>query len=369
MKKQVIFFWLAIALGATISNAQNIDSIRYILDSTYASSPFFGNVLITKNHKVIFEKSYGFADAQNKIPLTNENSFQVASISKQFTAYGIMILKSKGFLDYDTLVCKYIPAFPYKTITVRHLLTHTSGLPNFWDDIRPNLDTTISNGNKEVLEYLIRHELPLQFEAGTKFQYADIGYDFLASIIEHISGLSYQEFMYQNIFKPLKMKSTFAYMVTDIRRIENKNLAIGHTFENGKFSYAHLQTKYNFVSYLGDFYGDGSVVSTANDLAIWDKALDECKLLPCNIQNESIIEPIFNGKTIYARTNPNISYGFGWFIKNTPSGKLVYHSGGHPGNSHLMCRLLDKEITFIFLSNSETSNLKSLRNRILQLLD
>lgn len=368
MKKLPFLLSLLFVFEITLSNAQNIDSIQYIVDSTYSSSPFFGNILIIKNDKILFEKSYGYADAVNKKPLTNKNSFQVASISKQFTAYGIMLLKSKGLLDYDSSVCKYIPAFPYKNISVRHLLTHTSGLPNFWDDIRPNMDTTRSNGNKEVLEFLIQHKLPLQFEAGTKFQYADIGYDFLASIIENISGLTYQVFMYQNIFKPLKMKSTYAYMVTDIRRIQNKNLAIGHTFENGKFAYAHLQPKYNFVFYLGDFYGDGSIVTTARDLAIWDKALNECKLLPCEIQNGSITEPTFNGQIIYAKTSPDISYGFGWFIKNPSAGKLVYHSGGHPGNSHVMYRLLDKNTTFIFLSNAETSNLKSLRNRILQML-
>jgi CubicO group peptidase (beta-lactamase class C family) len=123
----LIFFILI----KNISIAQSIDSIQYILDSTYSSSPFFGNILITKNNKVLFEKSYGFADAVNKQPLTKDNSFQVASISKQFTAYGIMILKSKGLLDYDSSVCRYIPTFPYKNISVRHLLTHTSGLQIF----------------------------------------------------------------------------------------------------------------------------------------------------------------------------------------------------------------------------------------------
>jgi CubicO group peptidase (beta-lactamase class C family) len=368
MRNKILLLLGFILFTIQISQAQNIESIQFILDSTYSKSPFYGNILITKNNKVLLERSYGYADALDKKPLTKQNSFQVASISKQFTAYGIMILKSKTLLDYDSLVCKYIHTFPYKNITVRHLLTHTSGLPNFWDNIRPNMDTTISNGNKEVLEYLIKHQLPLQFEPGMKFQYADIGYDFLATIIENISGLSYQEFMYQNIFKPLKMKNTYAYMVTDIRKIQNKQLAIGHAFENGNFVYAHLQPKNHFVSYLGNFYGDGSVVSTARDLAIWNKALKNCKLLPCKIQNESINEAVFNGQTIYARTNPNIGYGFGWFIKNTESGKLVYHSGGHPGNTHVMYRLIDKDITFIFLSNAETSNLKVLRNRILQLL-
>lgn len=143
------------------SSAQNIDNIRYIIDSTYSGSPFFGNILITKNNKILFEKSYGYADAVNKKPLTKKNSFQIASISKQFTAYGIMVLKNKGLLNYDSSLCKYITNFPYKNITIKNLLTHTSGLPNFWDDIRPKMDTTKSNGNNEVLEYLIQHQLPL----------------------------------------------------------------------------------------------------------------------------------------------------------------------------------------------------------------
>ncbi len=365
----LLFIFEGFVFNSTNLTAQNIDSIRYVLDSTYKQSPFFGNILITKNGKTLLEQSYGYADAINMKPLTNKNSFQVASISKQFTAYGIMILKHRGLLGYDSMVCKYIHSFPYNNITIRHLLTHTSGLPNFWDSIRANLDTSRSNGNQDVLTYLNQHKMPLQQEPGTKFQYADIGYDFLATIIENVSHSTYQEFMYRNIFKPLKMRNTQACMVTDIRRIKNKELAVGHTFENGKFEYAHLQPKYSFVAYLGDFYGDGSVITTARDLAIWDKALNECRLLPCDVQNQSVTEAVFNGKAIYAKTNPDISYGFGWFIKRTLSGKWVYHSGGHPGNSHVMYRLLEKDITFIFLSNAETSNLRGLRNRILEMLN
>ncbi|MFM9946020.1 MAG: serine hydrolase domain-containing protein [Bacteroidia bacterium] len=366
MKKIILLLNLIVVWETNISKAQNIDSIRHILDSTYSKSPFFGNVLITKNDKIIFEKSYGYADAISKKPLTKDNSFQVASISKQFTAYGIMILKDKGFLDYDSLVNKYMPSFPYSNITVRHLLTHTSGLPNFWDDIRPKMDTTKSFGNKEVLDYLFKNKLPLQFEPGTKFDYCDIGYDFLANIIENISGLNYQDFMEKNIFKPLKMKNTFAYMVTDIRRIKNKNLAIGHTHVNGKFEYAHLQPKNNFVFYLGDFYGDGSVVTSARDLAKWDKALKNCELLACDFQKESFTEAKFNNQIIYA--GKDVAYGFGWFLKNTPSGKLVYHTGFHPGNVDAIYRLIDKDIAFIFLSDAESTNIRDIRRRILQLL-
>ena len=342
------------------AKSQSIDKIQYILDSAYVKSVFYGNVLITQNNQILLEKSYGYADAIKQKPLTNKNAFQVASISKQFTAYAIVICQHKGLLHIDSLVCKYIPTFPYKNILVRHLLNHSSGLPNFWDLIRPNLDTLKSNGNKEVLDYLIKHEMPLQFEPGSKFQYCDIGYDFLANIIENVSGQTYEVFMDDNIFKSLKMKKTFAYMVTDISRINNKNLAIGHTLVNGGLKYAHLQPKYNFVSYLGDFYGDGSMVTTAKDLALWSNALKNCTLLPCDLQALTMDSSIF--------VRDNIGYGFGWFVKNMTTGKLLYHTGGHPGNVHVIYRIPEKNITFIFLSNAETVNLRAIRNRILELL-
>ena len=361
MKNKLSVF-LFLCFSVSFLNAQNLIEIERVIDI------FFGNITITKNDNIIFEKSYGYADAIHHTKLTYKNSFQVASISKQFTAYGIMMLHNKGLLNYDSMVVKYLPSFPYNNISIRHLLQHTSGLPNFWDQIRPDLDTTKSNGNKDVLAYLIAHQMSLQNEPGAKFIYADIGYDFLAMVIEAVSGLSYQDFMQINIFGPLKMKSTFAYMVTDIQRIKNNHLAIGHAFQNGTFIYGHLQPKYHFVYYLGDFYGDGSVVTTARDLATWTKALHSCKLLPCDIQNESLVETKYNGQIVNVRQNSSISYGFGWFIKNTDSGKLAYHTGGHPGNVHAIYRFINKDINFIFLSNAETGNLKELRNRILELL-
>ncbi len=342
------------------AKAQSIDKIQYILDSAYVKSVFYGNVLITQNNQILLEKSYGYADATKQKPLTNKNAFQVASISKQFTAYAIMICQHKGLLHIDSLVNKYLPTFPYKNIRVKHLLNHSSGLPNFWDQIRPNLDTLKANGNIDVLEYLIAHPMPLQFEPGVKFQYCDIGYDFLANIIENVSGKPYQAFLNENIFKPIKMKNTYAYMVTDISKIHNRYLAIGHTLVNGKLEYAHLQPQYNFVGYLGNFYGDGSMATTAKDLAVWSYALKNCTLLPCHLQALTMDSSIF--------VRDNISYGFGWFVKNTPTGKLLYHTGGHPGNVHVIYRIPKKNITFIFLSNAETANLRAIRNRILEQL-
>ncbi|MBE9461560.1 serine hydrolase domain-containing protein [Dyadobacter subterraneus] len=370
MKYRFIIFLLAV-LNIDFCSGQNADSIRFVLDSANHQIPLSANILIVKNGQRFFEKSYGYADVEKHKILTANNSFQLASISKQFTAYGIMILKNKGIIAYDSLVVKYLPEFPYRNITIRNLLTHTSGLPNFWNDIRPNLDTLRSNGNNDVLQYLIKNQLPLQSLPGSRFEYCDIGYDFLATIIERLSGKSYEQFMRQNIFQPLKMNDTYAYLVTDIRRIRNNKLAIGNIWDPAKkrFLYAHLQPKYNFVFYLGDFYGDGSLVSTARDLAAWNQALTNCTLLPYEVQKESMTPYLYAGKPVNDKNGKPVNVGFGWFFFQTPKlGNVITHGGGHPGNQHNIFRIPDKNLTFIFLSNSESEDHQKLVDRILQLL-
>jgi CubicO group peptidase (beta-lactamase class C family) len=365
MKRYFYLLTLCVLSTATL-RAQQLDSIRYVIDSTFTRSPFYGNILITEHGKTLFEQSYGYADAQKKTKLTSDHSFQIASVSKQFTAYGIMILHQDHKIEYDSSVNKYLPGFPYTNITIRHLLTHTSGLPNFWDSIRTRLDTMHSYGNKEVLDYLIQHRLPLQFEPGSQFDYCDIGYDFLATIIERLSGQSYTDYLNTKVFKPLGMKHTIAYKVTDIRRIHNKNLAVGHQQTNGAYQYAHLLPENGFVFYLGDFYGDGSIVSSARDLAIWDKALKQCTLLPCEVQQEAMMPyKMNNGSTDigYGR-----GYGFGWFIRQNASGTLVYHTGHHPGNVLAIYRLTDSDRCLILLSNTDTGTVRELRARILYFL-
>lgn len=369
--KYGIYIFSLLVFKISFCPGQNTAAIQHVLDSANKITPLSANILIAKNGKMVFEKSYGYADAEKQKLLTADNSFQLASISKQFTAYGIMILKNKGLIQYDSLVIKYLPEFPYRNIKVRHLLNHTSGLPDFWSTIRPNLDTTRSNGNIDALQYLIRNQLPLQSEPGSRFEYCDIGYDFLALIIERLSGKTYEQFLDQNIFKLLKMNDTHAYLVTDIRRIQNSKLAIGNIRDpqQKRFLYAHMQPKYNFVFYLGDFYGDGSIVSSARDLASWGSALTDCTLLPCKVQQESFEPYLFQGRPVNGKNGKPVNVGFGWFFFQTPElGKVITHGGGHPGNQHNIFRIPEKNITLIFLSNAESDDHQKIVDRILQLL-
>jgi CubicO group peptidase (beta-lactamase class C family) len=284
-----------------------------------------------------------------------KTQFQIASVSKQFTAFGIMVLKRQGKLSYDDRVSKFIPNFPYANITLRHLMQHTSGLPEFWNGIRPNLDTTRSNGNKDVLAYLIEKKLPLRFETGEKWEYSDIGYDILANVIEIVSNQRYDVFFKKNVFKPAKMKDTEALLVTDIRRIKAKNLARGYIEDSLRGNQLAHEVK-DFVYYLGDFYGDGSVISTARDLKKWDDAWQNF------IQKDSThfgeaFKPIIRKDGSILETQKGVSYGFGWGLRNDPKmGKMYSHNGGHPGFTTSYYRYPDKKIVLIVCRNVTSRN-------------
>jgi CubicO group peptidase (beta-lactamase class C family) len=360
-----------LCLWLSHAHAQNLQRINFVIDSMLQRHTVSANILIATDSKILFERNMGFADIATARPLQKSNAFQIASLSKQFTAYGIMVLKHQGLLDYDSALRRYLPEFPYPTITIRHLLSHTSGLPSFTGQILPHLDTTHSNGNVELLRYLSTAQLPLQSQPGKVFEYADIGYDLLATAIERISGKTYRQFMHQQVFRPARMFSTTAEMVTDIRRIKNKRLAVGHIFDSIEHTFvpAHSHPSRNLVFYLGDFYGDGSVVSTSFDLFIWHRMLTRGLLLPQDVQQEAFAPYKVNGALPLTASGRAVSYGFGWVIgQDEAMGTVLSHGGGHPGFTSYYYRFPQKKLCLVFLSNAETPANSYLRNRLLALL-
>jgi CubicO group peptidase (beta-lactamase class C family) len=347
---------------------QNVAPIDSLLQAYYNRQEFNGTILIAQHGKEIFSRSYGIADVDKHRPLNSLTQFQIASVSKQFTAYAIMQLKATGKLQYDDNVLTYLPTFPYQDITIRHLLTHTSGLPDFWTQIRPKLDTSKSNGNAEMLAYLAEHKLPLQAPPGTKWIYCDIGFDLLATIIERLSGMNYQAFLRKYLFEPASMNDTEALLVTDIRRIKAKNLATGYLRRSNTLKPAHLEPDQSFVFYLGDFYGDGSVISTTGDLKKWDDALSNYKLLPKAIQDEAFRPARTpDGQLIEFRSGT--TYGFGWFLRQHPVlGQQIMHSGGQPGFQTWFARFPDKQLCVVICMNVESKKLDEITKGILSYL-
>ena len=188
-----------------------IDSIM----QHHSGNGFSGVALVADNGNIVYHNAFGYRDYAQKIPLEETDIFEMASISKTFTSMIIMMLQEKGKLGYDDLVEKYLD-IPYKGITIRQLLTHTSGLPDYQEIMDKYWDKAKVAGNKEILEYLNRYAPPKLFDPGTKYAYSNTGYVLLASIAEKTTGMDFIKLCRKWIFKPLKMRKT------DLRTLKKK---------------------------------------------------------------------------------------------------------------------------------------------------
>lgn len=360
MRKNILFVFIAFC---SLSNAQQAKykTVDAVLRSFAKKDHFSGVVLIAEKGKVKYEKAFGYREFATQVPLEQGDIFELASVSKQFTAMVIMMLKEKGLLQYDDLVEKYITV-PYKGITIRHLLTHTSGLPDYQAIMDEHWDKTKVAGNEDILAYLNKYNPPKLAEPGTKYAYSNTGYVLLASIAEKASGRDFVEFVTTGIFHKLHMKHTA------IRTLEEKaavkNFAIGHVFvkEKNEFVRADSFPSSNYTIWLGNRKGPGRISSTVEDLLKWDMALYTNKLI-----SQQTLQEAFTPMKL---SDGKISdYGFGWvIISNDPSGKIVWHNGDNPGYKTEIMRFLGKQNTLIVLCNNASEKfedvIKELRTLI-----
>ena len=324
------------------------------IDSLFASeNNFSGVVLLSENGKPIYQKAFGYREFANNIPLQASDIFELASVTKQFTAMIIMMLKEKEKLSYDDPVEKYLD-IPYKGIIIRHLLTHTSGLPDYQDIMDKYWDKTKVAGNADCIEYLNKYALPKLFEPGTKYTYSNTGYLLLASIAEKASGKDFIEMCRNWIFKKLKMKST------DIRSLEEKkatpNFAIGHIYVKERNQYVRADSfpSSDYTIWLGNRKGPGRISSTADDLLKWDQALYTNKLIQQSTLQEAFTPMKLNDGSLS-------NYGFGWMLRtDSLLGKIVMHTGDNPGYKTQIIRYIDKKRTIILLNNNAHSNFSTI---------
>jgi CubicO group peptidase (beta-lactamase class C family) len=368
MKKIFLILIVLITNNLLAQKTQKLDSLFQKLSS---NKEFNGNVLIAEKGKVIYKNSFGLANETSKEKLNENSIFELASVSKQFTAFAIVILKEKGKLNYEDKIGDILPQLSfYKNITIRNLLHHTSGLPDYmkildsllidktWDN-----KTKIAN-NKDILDVYEKYKPSLLFEPNEKWEYSNTGYAILASIIEKVSGKSYAEFLKTEIFKPLKMNNTFVYN----RRLKPqniKNYAFGYVYSDSlKTNQLPDQIKGLdlYVYTLDGIVGDGTVNSTIADLLKWDRNLNTNKLVSKNGMNE-----VFNPTTL--NNGIKTKYGFGWFIDNNETfGKIVNHSGSWPGYISYIERHIDNDKTIILLQNNDTKNTKIPSKQVRQIL-
>lgn len=327
---------------------------------------FNGNVLVAKDNKVIYSGAHGLADYKNKVRLNENTIFELASVSKQFTAMAIMILKEKNKLSLGDDIKTYFPGLPYEGITIKELLTHTSGIPSYEDQFEKYWDRSKIAYNKDIQEMLIARKDTMLFPHGTKWMYSNTGYALLASIIEKVSGMKYGDYLAKYIFKPLGMKHTFVYNTRRSLKKIPANYALGHVYSDSLKSYVLPDDlkEYDMVFYLDGIVGDGCVNSTIGDLFIWSNAFTTAHL----VSKDGITEM----QSPMAQTNPkdsNTFYGYGLGIqKKSDKGKVISHSGGWPGYHTLLIRKPEVNETIILLSNNE-SNLPFFRAAIESILN
>lgn len=300
---------------------------------------FNGSVLVSWRGHVLSDQTLGYANPATKEPLTCESHFQLASVSKQFTAMAIMILQQQCKLDFDDEIRKYIPQWPYPGMTIRHLLTHTSGLPNYMWLLEHKWYSERAPYNHEVVAMLIQNKMALNFVPGRYHSYSNTGYVVLAYLVEKISGQFFADFLHDNIFEPLGMDNTFAYSMSINRRNEDKISGFLPT----RRGYRPIEETVH-----DGCMGDKGIYSTAEDLYKWDQALYSSKLVSKEILGEA-----FTMTTL--RNKRKVPYGFGFRINEEDGNKTVYHNGQWNGFRTSFVRYLSDSSTIIVLNNTSSS--------------
>ncbi len=301
---------------------------------------FNGQVLVARYGRVIYNRSFGFADFRDNTPVNSRTSFQIASITKPFTATAVLLLQQQGKLNIDDLVARHVKEFPYKNVTIRHLLNHTSGLPNYFHFL-PQIwkgKNSFPN-NEDLLKAFTSRKRNLKFNPGTKFEYSNTGYAFLALLIERVSKQTYANFIKKNIFEPLEMHDSFVYNPGSKTTIKNR-------------AYGFRQTRRGKVfakdSELDGIMGAKGIFSTANDLYKWDMAIYQNKILAVNSWNSAFEPAVLANDSI-------VKYGLGWRLQSFAGSRVVHHPGWWAGFRTSFKRFIDNLGTIIILSNNDYS--------------
>jgi CubicO group peptidase (beta-lactamase class C family) len=327
-------------------------NVRHKLDSLLKRinkrHDFHGAVLVAKNEKIVYSNQIGTADFKKKTLLNKESVFQLASVSKQFTAAAIMLLNERNQIKLTDTVNTYFPEFPYKAVTIKNLLNHTAGLPKYFWVAEHKWQQEKAPTNSEMMEFLESTDVKRYFKPGRNFDYSNTGYFVLASIVEKVSGTSFSSFLKKNIFQPLQMKHSYVYSFENdsIR----KNQLDGYRLYRG---WRHLK----IPSTVNDaIVGDKNVYTTVEDLFKWTKGLNSGSFLT----KESLALMYSKGENVYGRKVP---YGFGFRI-DTKGENSIYHYGKWNGFSTGLTTYLEDNLVVIVLEHTSYNALKSLNKKI-----
>ncbi len=314
-------------------------AIQRWYDSVLKNRGFSGGLIVAKNGHILFEKYDGMANYTSTDAINENSPLHIASVSKTFTAMAVLKLWQDGKLDLDKELSFYFPSFNYPGVTIRTLMNHRSGLPNytyFMDQQGWNPSEFVSN--QDLLEVLISKKAVLKdvTKPNRRFSYCNTNYALLALLIERVSGQSYSDYLKTTFFEPLQMKNTYVFNLSDT----GKAIA--------SYDWRGRKEKFNF---LDQVYGDKNIYSTPKDLLIWDRALSSNFIFKPETFEQAYAP--------YSNERPGIrNYGLGWRMNIYPTGqKVIYHNGWWHGSNASFIRILSDSVTIIAIGNKFNRNI------------
>lgn len=315
---------------------------------------FHGVVMVVERGDIIYNEAFGNTNfGKERIALQTDMPFQLASVSKQFTAAAIMKLKSDNLLNYDDVVTKYIVDFPYPDVTIRQLLNHTSGMGNYMyllENVWHN--DTIYPQNDTLMRLMAQYRIDPYFSPGMRFSYSNTGYVILASVVEAVSKQSFSDYMQTNFFKPLQMNETFLPS------------AKPDTIGNAVKGYIRSRRRYytSLPSVHDAIVGDKGIYSTSWDMYKWDKSLYDYSILSPDVLDEAFTPSTVGNKK---RTIP---YGFGYRMKQLDGYDVIYHNGLWEGFRINYYRFPELKNTILVMNNNEF-NIGSVTSKVRKIIN
>ena len=336
--------------------------IEKLVREAYENQLFNGAWLYAENGEIVTKGALGVLDAEGALPVREDSVFYLASVSKQFTASAIMLLRREGLLSLDDDITAFFPSLPFKGVTVRHLLIHTGGLPHYEDwAVQTAVKENAIPDNAIALRFLCESGKGPLFAPGERFNYCNTAYCLLAELVKTVSGVTFEEFMRRRVFEPAGMYST---QVCHTRKdgVKIPNMAYGLVREDGKYVLADSSGSESWVIQLDGTHGAGHVYSNVFDLFAWDRALRSGTVLTHEEQRLMYTPGILNGGGTggFGDEKEETGYGFGWDILEYPGpGLAVSHGGEYPGYRTLLRRFIDTDRVLIILTNRQAADMKA----------
>lgn len=356
MKRSLLpLFILVLYCGSPAGADPVADSFKKEFNQLHSDGIFNGNLLVAKNGKVLLLSSQGIADYRDGRKLNEQTVFNLASVSKPFTATAILLLIQKGKLSMDSPLAGLLPQFrampgKWQDIQIKHLLSHTSGLPDYeeladdyFEESEQESPSKFIN-NSQIISMLVDLKPELSFDPGTDYEYSNTGYLLLASVVEKVSGQSFEAFLKSNIFAPAGMQSTV--LCTAERQIPNRAIGFGRSED---------EPYLDDVEYLDGVYGDGNLCSNVTDLLKFDQAWRNGLVL-----NQEWSELAETPATLDDGTE--LEYGMGWEVADN----LAYHTGSWTGFRTYFIRDRSEGYTIIVLDNSSNDELYDQVDRLIE---